>query len=135
MSVICNIFVKYLQTILPGGLLSPISYVDVPADLENLTFSIPPISISFSKEKHPILSKLGAFFIRICQNTSNLCNLGSFIADENPLDRYTKFREKAPQKAGTYTSRRKSRIGHKKCNVWLNEKKSHQFRNIITQLL
>ena len=31
-------------------------------------------------------------------------NLGSFVSDENPPpDRYTKFREKAPQKAGTYT--------------------------------
>ena len=34
------------------------------------------------------------------QNTPNLCNFGSFVSDENPPDRYTKFREKVPQKAG-----------------------------------
>ena len=42
----------------------------------------PPISrpIPFLIEKHQKLPKLGAF----SSNTPNLCNLGSFISDENP---------------------------------------------------
>ena len=61
----------------PGGLLSPKSYVDVPGDtvpvdLETSDFhyiglpivlpNFPPISIPFSKEKHQILTKFGAFY-------------------------------------------------------------------------
>ena len=52
----------------PGGLLSPKSYVDVPAEprksdflYTNFSPNYPPISIPFSIEKHPILPKLGAF--------------------------------------------------------------------------
>ena len=52
-----------------GGVLSPKSYVDVPAGprksdylYTNFLPNFPPISIPFSKEKHPILIKLGAFY-------------------------------------------------------------------------
>ena len=52
-----------------GGLLSPKSYVDVPARprksdvlYTNFLPNFPPISIPFSKEKHPIWIKLGAFY-------------------------------------------------------------------------
>ena len=52
-----------------GGVLSPKSYVDVPAgprksDYLYINFlpNFPPISIPFLKEKHPILIKLGAFY-------------------------------------------------------------------------
>ena len=53
----------------PGGLLSPKSYVDVPAEPQksdflytNVSLNYPLISIPFSIEKHPILPKLGAFY-------------------------------------------------------------------------
>ena len=52
-----------------GGVLSPKSYVDVPAGprksdylYTNFLPNFPPISIPFSKEKHPISIKLGAFY-------------------------------------------------------------------------
>ena len=54
---------------IPGGVLSPKSYVDVPAGprksdylYTNFLPNFPPISIPFSKEKHPIWIKLGAFY-------------------------------------------------------------------------
>ena len=53
----------------PGGLLSQKLYVDVPtgsrkSDYLNTNFlpNFPPISMPFLKEKHPILTKLGAFY-------------------------------------------------------------------------
>ena len=53
----------------PGGVLSPKSYMDVPAGprksdylYTNFLPNFPPISIPFSKEKHPIWIKLGAFY-------------------------------------------------------------------------
>ena len=53
----------------PGGVLSPKSYVDVPAGprksdylYTNFLPNFPPISIPFSEEKHPIWIKLGAFY-------------------------------------------------------------------------
>ena len=57
-----------------GGVLSPKSYVDVPAGprksdyLYTLYFlpNFPPISIPFLEEKHPIWIKLGAFYNAIC---------------------------------------------------------------------
>ena len=61
-------------------------------DLENLTFSILifcPISqpsvgpIPFLKEKHPILTKLGACYNNL-PKYPNLCNLGSSVSDETP---------------------------------------------------
>ena len=52
-----------------GGLLSPKSYVNVPAGPQKSDFlytnvvpNFPPINIPFLKEKHPILTKLGAFY-------------------------------------------------------------------------
>ena len=52
-----------------GGVLSPKLYVDVPAGprksdylYTNFWPNFPPISIPFSKEKHPIWIKLGAFY-------------------------------------------------------------------------
>ena len=52
-----------------GGVLSPKSYVDVPAGPRKSDYlytdflpNFPPISIPFSKEKHPIWIKLGAFY-------------------------------------------------------------------------
>ena len=54
------------------------------------------------ERKAPNFDQVGCFSQLFAQNTPNLCNLGSFISDENP-HRYTKFCEKVPQKAGTYT--------------------------------
>ena len=58
-----------MGTPLGGGVLSPKSYVDVPAGprksdylYTNFLPNFPPISIPFSKEKHPIWIKLGAFY-------------------------------------------------------------------------
>ena len=52
-----------------GGVLSPKWYMDVPAvprksDFLHTDFlpNFPPINIPFSKEKHSILVKLGAFY-------------------------------------------------------------------------
>ena len=52
-----------------GGVLSPKSYVDVPAGPRKSDYlytnslpNFPPISIPFSEEKHPIWIKLGAFY-------------------------------------------------------------------------
>ena len=54
-----------------GGLLSPKSYVDpgcacrtskIWLSLYQFLPNFPPINIPFSKEKHPILTKLGAFY-------------------------------------------------------------------------
>ena len=52
-----------------GGVLSPKSYVDVPAGPQksdylytNFLPNFPPISIPFSNEKHQILIELGAFY-------------------------------------------------------------------------
>ena len=57
------------QILHPEGLLSPKSYVDVPdrpwkSDFLYTNFlpNFPPISLPFSKEKHPILTKLSAFY-------------------------------------------------------------------------
>ena len=93
----------------PGGVLSPKSYVDVPAGprksdylYTNFLPNFPPISIPFSKEKHPIWIKLGAFY----NNLPKIHPIYVIWAPSSlmkPPDRYTKFREKVPQKAGTYT--------------------------------
>ena len=93
----------------PGGVLSPKSYVDVPAGprksdylYTNFLPNFPPISIPFSKEEHPIWIKLGAFY----NNLPKIHPIYVIWAPSSlmkPPDRYTKFREKVPQKAGTYT--------------------------------
>ena len=56
------------------------------------------------ERKAPNFDQIVCFLQLFAQNTPNLCNLGSFVSDENtsPPDRYTKFHEKVPQKAGTY---------------------------------
>ena len=92
----------------PGeGLFSPKSYVDVPVGPQKSDFLytnfLPNCTIiPFSKEKHPILTKLGAFYnnlpkihpIYVIWAPPSLMKLPRSLA-------YTKFREKAPQKAGT----------------------------------
>ena len=93
-----------------GGVLSPKSYVDVPAgprksDFLNTNFllNFPSINIPFLKEKHPILIKLGAFY----DNLPKIHPIYVIWAPSSLMktpDRYTEFRENAPQKAGTYTS-------------------------------
>ena len=68
----------------------------------NFLLNFPPISIPFSKEKHPILTKLAAFY----NNSPKIHPIYVIWAPSslmNPPDRYTTFREKAPQKADTYT--------------------------------
>ena len=76
-------------------------------DLENLTFSIPifcsisnPSVYHFLKEEHPILTKLGAFYNNLPQIHPIYVIWAPSSLMKNP-DCNTKFREKAPQKAGT----------------------------------
>ena len=64
----------------------------------NFLPNFPPISIPFSKEKHPIWIKLGAFYKKFAQNTPNLCNLGSFVSDENPPIAIPNFAKKRPKR-------------------------------------
>ena len=59
--------------------------------------NFPPISIPFSKEKQPILNKLGAFYNNL-PNTPNLCNFGSFASDENPPIAIPNFAKKRPKR-------------------------------------
>ena len=77
-----------------GGLLSPKSYVDVPAGPQksdylytNFLPNFPPINIPLSKEKHPILTKLGAFYNIWPKIHPTFLNLGCVISDENPPPR------------------------------------------------
>ena len=67
-----------------------------------MSHNYPPISIPFSKEKHQILLKLGSFCHNLLKIHPNLCNLGSFISDENPPITLPNFVKIAYQKAGTY---------------------------------
>ena len=96
-----------------GGWLSPKLYVHVPAKPQKFYFlytnfspNYPPISITFSIEKH---LRLSAFLLWFAQNTPNLCNLDSFISDEKPLIAIPNFAKKKkkkknpPQKADTYS--------------------------------
>ena len=58
-------FTCSLYTFCPGGLLSPKSYVDVPARPRKSDFLYTNYLPNFPprlKEKHPILTKLGAFY-------------------------------------------------------------------------
>ena len=91
----------------PWGLLSPKSYVDVPAGprksdylYTNFLPNFPPISIPFSKA--PNLTKLGAFYNNLPQIHPIYVIWAPSSLMKTP-DRSTKFREKVPQKAGTYT--------------------------------
>ena len=68
-------------------------------DLENLTFSVPIFctithdpSVYHSWKKNTQFCSNWVLFAIIAQNTPNLCNLGSFISNENPqIDPYTKI--------------------------------------------
>ena len=88
----------------PEWVLSPKLYVDVPAGPWKFGFlhinflhNYPPISIPFSKEKHPILFKLGAFY-------HNLLQIHPIYVIWihlwwKPIDRCTKFRKKKKKKS------------------------------------
>ena len=101
--------VSDLRVLIRGGVLSPKSYVDVPAGprksdylCTNFLPNFPPINIPFSKEKHPILIKLGAFY----NNLPKIHPIYVIWAPSSLMKtphRYTKFCKKVPQKAGTYT--------------------------------
>ena len=70
--------------------------------LDQFLPNFPPISILFVEEKHPILAKLGAFY----NNLPKIHPIYALWAPSSLMktpDCYTKFCEKAPQKAGTYT--------------------------------
>ena len=68
----------------------------------NFSPNFPPISIPFSKEKHPILTKLDAFNYDL-PKLHPICAIWGPSSLMKTPDRYTKFHEKALQKAGTYT--------------------------------
>ena len=69
--------------------------------LYHFSNNFPIISILFSIEKRPILSKLGAFY-NDCSEYTHFMNSGSFVFDENPPIAILNFAKKAPKKAGTY---------------------------------
>ena len=68
----------------------------------NFSPDYPPISILFSIEKHPILSKLDVFYNNLLK-----FNLGSFVSDENPPIAIPNFAKKRPKRQAhnrpTYT--------------------------------
>ena len=73
-------------------------------DMENLTISIPfflpnfpLINIPFSKKKPPNFDQIGCFLQYLAQNTPNLCNLGSFISDENSPIAIPNFAKSEPK--------------------------------------
>ena len=78
----------------PEGVLSSKLYVDVPTGPRKLNFlyrptnflhNHPPISIPFSKERHPLLLKLGAFHHNLLKLHPIYVIWGlKFISDENP---------------------------------------------------
>ena len=87
-----------------GGLLSPKSYVDVPAGpgksyylYTNFLPNFPPINIPFLKEKHPILTKLGAFY-SIWSKIHPIYVIWTPLSLMKTPDRYTKYCEKKKKK-------------------------------------
>ena len=82
-----------------GEVLSPQSYMDVPAELQNY----PPISIPFSKEKHHILHILGAFYYNLLK-IHPIFKSGLLRLWWKPPDQYTKFHKKAPGKTQAHIS-------------------------------
>ena len=95
----------------PVGLLSPKLYVDVPAwswksDFLYTNFlpNSPHISIQILKEKHPILTKLGAFYNSLPKiHTIYVIWAPSSLMNPPPPITMSNFMKKEPQKAGTYT--------------------------------
>ena len=93
------------MTYVGGGVLPSKSYVDLPARRRKSYFlhtnflpNFPLISIPFSKETHPILTKLGVsffVFVFLPKDTPKFCNLGSFVSDEPPP--YQISRKSAPK--------------------------------------
>ena len=93
-SIVCLIATpQYNRAETPGGggVLSPKLYVDVPAGprksdylYTNFLPNFPPISIPFSKEKHSIWIKLGAFY--------------NIVSDENPPIAIPNFAKKCPKR-------------------------------------
>ena len=72
----------------------------------SFTPNFPPISIPFSKEKHQILTKLGAFYNNLPKiHQPNLHNLDSFVSDENPSIGIPNFAKKCTKRQAhnTYT--------------------------------
>ena len=103
------ISVYFTESNTGGGVLSPKLYVDVPGACRTLkiwlslyqffAYNFPPIRTVYCFRKKStqfwpnwVLSTI------ICQNTPNLCNLGSFVSDEPPPHRYTKFAKKPPKR-------------------------------------
>ena len=58
--------------------------------------NFPPISIPFLKERHPILTKLGAFYNNL-PKIHPIYELGSFVSDENPIA-IPNFAKKRPKR-------------------------------------
>ena len=99
-------WVKIMQTLgyfMGGGLLQPKSYVDVPAGPRKSWFSPYQLfAYLYHLKTHPIVTKLGAFYNNVPQ-IDPIYVIWALSSLMKTHDRYTKFREKAPQKAGTYT--------------------------------
>ena len=98
------IYAQYL--LVPGGgFFHPNRTWMCLLDLENLTISIPiflpnfpPISIPFSKEKHPILIKLGAFYNNLPKIHPIYVIWAPFVSDENPPIAIPNFAKKCPKR-------------------------------------
>ena len=92
--------------IVPGGGYFRQNHTGCPyRTLKNLTFfaQLPTHSYSFFDRKRLMLPKLGAFYNNLLKIHPLFFLFGLLRLWRKPTDRYTKFREKAPQKAGTYT--------------------------------
>ena len=50
------------------------------------------------ERKAPNLDQIGCFLQQFAQNTPNLCNLGSFVSDENPPIAIPNFAKKCPKR-------------------------------------
>ena len=69
-------------------------------NLKNLTFSIPIFSPNYSpiNRKAVNFTQIGCFLQQFGQNTPDLCHLGSFFSDENPLIASPNFMKKHPKR-------------------------------------
>ena len=76
---------------------------------KNLTFSIPIFCVISHPSVYHFRKKSTQFWTIGCSlqlyapNTPNLCNLGSFVSDENPQVAISNFAKKHPKRQGTYT--------------------------------